>query len=61
MKRSSGFSGGALVFPVYCLRLTRDYVGRTRAFFALSDIELNPLAFLKTGVASRLDCRVMNE
>ena len=44
-----------------CFGLGRDYVGRTRAFFALSDLELNFLAFLKIGVAGRLDFRVMNE
>jgi len=61
MKRSSGFSGGALVFPVCFFRLTRDYVGRTRAFLALSDIKLNLLAFIETGVAGRLDLRMMNK
>ena len=48
-------------FPVFCFELAGDDVGRTRAFFALSDLELHPLAFLKTGVARRLDLRVMNE
>jgi hypothetical protein len=50
-----------LVFLVFFFRLTRDYVGRTRAFLALSDIELNLLALLKIGVAGRLDCRMMNK
>jgi len=54
--------GGA---PWFCQRvglgLAGDYVGRTRAFFALSDLELNLLALLKIGVAGALDFRVMNE
>ena len=50
-----------LVFPACCFGLTWDYVGRTRAFFALSNLEFYPLAFLKTGVAGGLDFRVMNE
>jgi hypothetical protein len=41
--------------------LLRDYVGRTRALFALSNIKLNLLAFLKIGVAGRLDFGVVDE
>jgi len=61
MKRSFGFSGGALVFPVCFFGLTRDYVGCTWAFLALSDIKLNLLAFLEIGVSGRLDLRMMNK
>jgi len=50
-----------LVFPVCCFGLARDYVGRTGAFSALSDLELNLLTFLETGVPGGLDFRVMNE
>jgi len=48
-------------FSVSCFELTRDYVGCTRSFFTLSDLEFHLLAFLKSGVAIRLDFRVMNE
>ena len=50
-----------LVLPASCFELARDYVGRTRAFFPLSNLELNLLTFLKSRVAGRLDFRVMNE
>jgi len=39
----------------------RDYVGRTWALFALSNIKLDLLAFLKIGVAGRLDFGVVDE
>jgi len=57
----SALSGARWFFEACCLALTGDYVGRTRAFFALSNLELHLLAFIKTGVALRLDFRVMNE
>ena len=48
-------------FPVFYFELAGDDVGRTRAFFALSDLELHLLAFIKSGVTFSLDFRVMNE
>ncbi len=39
----------------------RDYIGRARAFLALANLELNLLAFAKTGVAGRLDLRVVHK
>ena len=38
-----------------------DYVGGTRAFFALSDLVINLLAFFKCGVTTRLYLRVVDE
>ena len=48
-------------FPVFCFELAGDDVGRTRTFFALSDLKLHLLAFVKRGVAAHLDFRMMNE
>ena len=42
-------------FPVFCFELAGDDVGRTRTFFALSDLELHLLAFVKRGIAAHLD------
>ena len=55
------FLGARWFFRSVALDLRRDYVGRTRAFLALSDLELNPLTFIKTGIAGRLDFGMMNE
>ena len=49
-----GFSG-------FVFELAGDDVGCTRPFFALSDLELDLLAFIKTGVTAHLDFRMMNE
>ena len=48
-------------FPVLCFELAGGDVRRARAFFALSDLELDLLAFVKTGVTVHLDFRMMNE
>jgi len=48
-------------FPVFYFELAGDYVGCTRAFFALADLEFHLLAFVKRGVAAHLDFRMMNE
>ena len=63
MSKSNGlrFERSPLVSQESCFRLRRDYVCRTGSFFALSDHEIYLLAFLKIGVAGRLDFRVMNE
>jgi hypothetical protein len=37
------------------------YIGCTRAFFALADLKLNLLVFVKRGIAARLDFRMMDE
>jgi hypothetical protein len=59
-KKKAPHPGGAFLgVTLDCL--LRDYVGRTRAFFALSDIKLNLLAFLKIGIAGRLDFGVVYE
>jgi len=50
-----------LVFSASCFGLAGDYIGRTRAFSALSDLEVNLLAFIKIGVTGALDFRMMNE
>ena len=52
---------GPLVFSAFCFGLAGDYVGRTWAFSALSDHELNLLPFIKIGVTGALDFRVVNE
>jgi hypothetical protein len=59
--RGPAFKPSPLVFVVFFFGLAGDNVRRTRAFFALSYLELNLLAFLKMSVAFRLDFRVMNE
>ncbi len=51
----------SLFFLSSILMSLRDYIGRARAFSALSYLELNLLAFAKTGVAGRLDLRVVYE
>ena len=38
-----------MVFSASCSELSRNYVGRTKSFFSLSDLELQPPAVLKTG------------
>ena len=48
-------------FPVPYFELAGNDVCRTRAFFALSDLELHFLAFIKSGVTVHLDFRVMNK
>ena len=50
-----------LVFSACCFGLAGGYVGRTRAFSALSDLKVNLLAFVKIGVTGAIDFRVMNE
>jgi hypothetical protein len=42
-------------FPVFYFELAGDDVGRTRTFFALSDLKLHLLAFVKGGIAAHLD------
>ena len=42
-------------FSARCFGLARDDVRRTRAFLALSDLELHLLAFVKSGVTFSLD------
>lgn len=46
---------------MFSFKLAGDDVRRTRAFFALSDLELHLLALIKRGVAAHLDFRMMNE
>jgi hypothetical protein len=48
-------------FSVCYFELAGDNIGRTRAFFALSDLEFYPLPLLECGVAFCLDFRVMNK
>jgi len=48
-------------FSVCYFELTRDDIGRTWAFFALSDLKFYLLTLLKSGVAISLDFRVMNK
>ena len=61
LKNGLRFKWSPLDFPVLCFGLAGDDVRRARAFFALSDLELHFLAFIKTGVAVHLDFRMMNE
>jgi len=53
--------GARWFFTVLCFGLAWYDVGRTGAFLTLSDHELDLLALGETGVAVRLDFRVMNE
>ncbi len=41
--------------------LARNYISRTRAFFALSDLEVNLLPLFEIGIAGGLDFRVMDK
>jgi hypothetical protein len=61
IETGSGLSGARWFFRFTVFELARDDVGRTRAFFALSDLELHLLAFIKSGITFSLDFRVMNE
>jgi len=55
-------SSGAFRFQASRLSgLAGDYVGRTRAFLALSDLEFHLLAFVERCIARRLNIRVMDE
>ena len=52
---------GARWFSAADFKLARDDICRTWAFFALSDLELDLLALIETGVAVRHNFRMMNE
>jgi len=41
--------------------LARNYVGRAGTLFALSNFELDLLAFIERGVAGRLDLRMVDK
>jgi hypothetical protein len=55
------FEWSPLGFPVLHFGLRWDDISRTRAFLALSNLELDLLAFVKSGVTVHLDFGVMNE
>jgi hypothetical protein len=62
MKRPCRSWGRAFWFQAFhSLGLAGDYVGRTRAFFALSDLEFHLLAFVERCIARRLNFRVVDE
>jgi len=46
---------------LHSLGLAGDYVGRTRAFFALPDLEFHLLAFVERCIARRLNLRVVDK
>jgi hypothetical protein len=50
-----------LVLSEHRFELPGDYARRARAFSALSDHELDLLAFIKIGVTGALDFRMMDE
>ena len=52
---------GLLILPSLGVLLDRDYVGCTRAFFALSDHELDFLSFVERCIARCLDFRVVDK
>jgi len=53
--------GRAFWFSSLVVCLLGDYVGRTRAFSALSDLELDLLALVERCIARRLDLRVVDK
>jgi hypothetical protein len=60
MKRPC-FRGRASWFSSFVACLAGDYIGRTRAFFALSDLELDLLTFVERCIAGCLNFRVVDE
>ena len=52
---------GLSILSSLVLWLDRGYVGRTRALLALSDLELDLLAFIQRCIACCLDLRVMDK
>jgi hypothetical protein len=52
---------GLSILSSLVLWLDRGYVGRTWAFLALSDLELDLLAFIQRCIACCLDLRVMDK
>ncbi len=52
---------GLSILSSIVVRLARDYVGCAWAFLALSDLEINLLAFIERCVAGCLDFRVMDK
>ncbi len=55
------FRGRASWFSNFVVRLAGDYISRTRAFFALSDLELDLLTFIERCIAGCLNLRVVDE
>jgi hypothetical protein len=52
---------GLLILSRLAVWLDRRYVGRTWAFFALSDLEFDLLTFIKGSIARRLNFRVVDK
>ena len=61
MRKGPALQQGLSILFASCVSLTRDNIGRTWAFFALSDLVLDALAFVERRVAIRLDFRVVHE
>lgn len=53
--------GAGLVYAQASFGLAGRNVGRTRAFLALSDFEIDRLTFIERGAARRSDLRVVDE
>ena len=60
MKRPC-FGGRASWFSSFAACLAGDYVGRAGAFLALSDLELDLLAFIERCIAGCLNLGVVDE
>jgi len=52
---------GLSIFSSFVVQLDRGYVGRTWAFFALSNLKLNALVFIERCIAICLNLRVMDK
>lgn len=55
------FRNRASWFSSFAACLAGDYIGRTWAFFALSDLELDLLTFVECCIAVCLNFRVVDE
>jgi hypothetical protein len=60
-QKGSALKRSPLVLSEHHFVLAGGYVGRAWPFFALSDLELYLLAFIKIRIPAHLDFRVMNE
>lgn len=61
MQKGPAKQQGLLVLLSFVVWLGRNYVSSTWAFFALSDLELDLLAFIETCIAFCLNFRVVDK
>ena len=61
MPKDPAIQQGLSILSSLVVWLYRGYVGRTWAFFALSDLEFDLLAFIEGSIACRLNFRVVDK